>query len=66
MSNNESDHIVISDHLYLTPGMVKMWTRLSEEEKQHHIKEAVYFSEEYNDGKLLSFVEVQGSELMGF
>ena len=33
MSNNESDHIVISDHLYLTPGMVKMWTRLSEEEK---------------------------------
>jgi len=65
MSNNESDRIVISDHLYLTPETVDIWERLSEEEKQHHIEEAVYFSEEYNEGKPLSFADVQGAELRG-
>ena len=65
MSTNESDRIVISDYLYVTPQTVEIWEKLSEEEKQHHINEAEYFSEEYNDGKPLSFADVQGAELRG-
>ena len=65
MSTNESDCIVISDYLYVTPQTVEIWEKLSEEEKQHHINEAEYFSEEYNDGEPLSFADVQGAELRG-
>ena len=65
MSTNESDRIVSSDYLYGTPQTVEIWEKLREEEKQHHINEAEYFSEEYNDGKPLSVADVQGAELRG-
>ena len=59
MPNNDSDRIVMSDHLYVIPETVEIWEGLREEENSVTSKQ-LCFSDEYNDDKPLSFADVHG------